>query len=58
MAAQAGCPAIEHGTGGMTDEALALMAAKGTFFDPTVGVVTENYVANKDKYLGVGNYTA
>jgi hypothetical protein len=21
-------------------------------------VVTENYVANKDKYLGVGNYTA
>lgn len=41
-----------------TDETLALMAAKGTFFDPTVGVVTENYVANKDKYLGVGNYTA
>ena len=58
MAVQAGCTAIEHGTGGMTDEALALMAAKGTFFDPTVGVVTENYVANKDKYLGVGNYTA
>jgi imidazolonepropionase-like amidohydrolase len=58
MAVQAGCTAIEHGTGGMTDEALALMAAKGTFFDPTVGVVTENYVANKDKYLGVGNYTS
>jgi imidazolonepropionase-like amidohydrolase len=58
MAVQAGCTAIEHGTGGMDDETLALMAAKGTFFDPTVGVVTENYVANKDKYLGIGNYTA
>jgi imidazolonepropionase-like amidohydrolase len=58
MAVEAGCTAIEHGTGGMTDETLALMAAKGTFFDPTVGVVTENYVANKDKYLGVGDYTA
>jgi imidazolonepropionase-like amidohydrolase len=58
MAVQAGCTAIEHGTGGMDSETLALMAAKGTFFDPTVGVVTENYVANKDKYLGIGNYTA
>ena len=26
--------------------------------DPTVGMATENYIANKDKYLGVSNYTA
>lgn len=57
MAVQAGCTAIEHGTGGMTDEVMAMMATKGTYYDPTVGVATQNYVANKDKYLGIGNYS-
>ena len=57
MAVQAHCTTIEHGTAGMSDEVLALMARQGTYYDPTLGVVTENYVANKDKYLGVGNYT-
>jgi imidazolonepropionase-like amidohydrolase len=56
MAVQAGCTAIEHGTRGMTDEVMAMMARQGTYYDPTM-VATENYVANKSKFVGIGNYT-
>ncbi len=58
MAVSAGCTTIEHGSRGMTDEVMAMMVKSGTFYDPTLGVVSENYLANKDKYLGIGNYTA
>jgi len=51
----AGCDQIEHGV--LIDDAtLKLMAAKGVYFDPNVGVVLQNYLRNKDKYLGIGNY--
>src|SRR5437667_4780867 len=51
----AGCNQIEHGV--LADEAsLALLAAKGVYFDPNVGVVLQNYLRNKAKFLGVGNY--
>jgi imidazolonepropionase-like amidohydrolase len=53
---EAGCTTVEHGTL-VTDEVLRLLAARGTFFDPTIGLVTENYLANKSRYLGIGNYT-
>ena len=52
----AGCTQIEHGNFA-TDEALKLMADKGTYFDPNVGVVLQNYLENKSKFLGIGNYT-
>ena len=52
----AGCTQIEHGTLG-TDDDLKLMAEKGTFFDPQAGLVIENYLQNKDKYLGTDGYT-
>ena len=52
---EAGCTTIEHGTL-VTDEVLRLLAARGTYFDPTIGLVTENYLANKSRYLGIGNY--
>jgi imidazolonepropionase-like amidohydrolase len=35
---------------------LKLMADKGVYFDPNVGVVLQNYLRNKAKYLGIGNY--
>jgi imidazolonepropionase-like amidohydrolase len=35
---------------------LKLMADKGVYFDPNVGVVLQNYLANKAHYLGIGNY--
>jgi imidazolonepropionase-like amidohydrolase len=52
----AGCTEIEHGTYA-TDDDLRLMAEHGTFFDPQVGLVIHNYLDNKAKFLGVGNYT-
>ena len=51
----AGCQQIEHGVFA-TDEVLKLMADKGIYFDPNVGVVLQNYLANKAHYLGIGNY--
>ncbi len=53
----AGCTEIEHGTLA-PDEDLKLMAEKGTYFDPQCGLVIENYVQNKEKYLGTEGYTA
>ncbi|HEX3765055.1 MAG TPA: amidohydrolase family protein [Kofleriaceae bacterium] len=55
-AAQAGCTQVEHGA--LTaDEDLKAMAQKGTYFDPQAGLVIENYLQNKDKYLGTEGYT-
>jgi imidazolonepropionase-like amidohydrolase len=53
----AGCTQIEHGTLA-SDEDLKLVAEKGTYFDPQCGLVIENYMLNKDKYLGTEGYTA
>jgi imidazolonepropionase-like amidohydrolase len=52
----AGCTQIEHGNFA-TDEVLKLMADKGTYFDPNIGLVLQNYLENKAKFLGIGNYT-
>ncbi len=56
MATLAGCTQVEHGTYATLDD-LKLMASHGTYFDPQAGLVDENYLLFKDKYLGVGNYT-
>jgi imidazolonepropionase-like amidohydrolase len=53
----AGCTEIEHGTMA-TDDDLKLMAEKGAYLDPQAGLVIENYLLNKDKYLGTPGYTA
>src|SRR5213082_2554414 len=52
----AGCQQIEHGVFA-TDEVLKLMADKGVYFDPNVGVVLQNYLKNKAHFLNIGNYT-
>ena len=54
-AANAGCFAVTHGSQ-VTDEELQLMARRGTFFEPNIGLVTQNYIENKPRYLGIGNY--
>jgi imidazolonepropionase-like amidohydrolase len=51
----AGCTSIEHGNS-LSDDVLDLMAQKGTYFDPNVGVVLQNYLKNKDRFLGIGNF--
>src|SRR4029077_3492815 len=47
---------IEHGTMA-TDDDLKLMAEKGTYLDPQAGLVIENYLQNKEKFLGTPGYT-
>jgi imidazolonepropionase-like amidohydrolase len=51
----AGCTTIEHGAY-VTDDVFALMARRGTYYDPNIGLVLQNYLENKEKYLGIGNY--
>jgi imidazolonepropionase-like amidohydrolase len=51
----AGCTAIEHGTL-VSSEILQLMAEHGTYFDPNIGLVKQNYLQNRAKYQGIGNY--
>src|SRR5215813_5140369 len=52
----AGCTQIEHGTLA-DDDSLKLMADHGTYFDPQAGLVIENYLANKQRFLGTSGYT-
>jgi imidazolonepropionase-like amidohydrolase len=54
-AARAGCTQVEHGAYA-NDEALKEMASRGTYFDPNIGLVIQNYLENKNRFLGIGNY--
>ena len=56
-AANAGCTQIEHGVFA-TQDVLDLMAQRGTYFDPQCGLVFHNYLDNRAKYDGIGNYNA
>jgi imidazolonepropionase-like amidohydrolase len=56
-AAAAGCTEVEHGTGG-TQADMDFLAKKGTYFDPQVGLVVQNYVRFKEKFFGNGDYDA
>jgi imidazolonepropionase-like amidohydrolase len=51
----AGCDQIEHGVFA-TDEVLKLMADRGVYFDPQICLVFRNYLDNRAKYEGIGNY--
>jgi len=51
----AGCTSIEHGAF-ITDEVFDLMAKHGTYYDANIGLVLQNYLENKPKYFGIGNY--
>jgi imidazolonepropionase-like amidohydrolase len=56
MASLAGCTQVEHGLYA-SDEDLRFLAERGTYFDPQAGLVIQNYLDNKSRYLGIGNYT-
>lgn len=51
----AGCTSIEHGAY-ITDDVFTLMEERGTYYDPNIGLVLQNYLENKAKFLGQGNY--
>ncbi len=54
-ASLAGCTSVEHGAY-ITDEVFDLMAQRGTYYDPNIGLVLQNYLENKPKFFGIGNY--
>lgn len=54
-AALAGCTEIEHGVLA-TDDDLKLLVQKGVVLDPQAGLVMENYLLNKDKFLGTPGF--
>ncbi len=56
-AALAGCTQVEHGVFA-TPDVLKLLAERGTYFDPQCGLVFHNYLDNRAKYDGIGNYNA
>ena len=51
----AGCTEVEHGALA-TDDDLKLMVQKGTWLDPQAGLVMENYLQNKEKFLGTPGF--
>lgn len=55
--ALAGCTQVEHGIF-VTQAELDLMAKRGTYFDPQCSLVFHNYLDNRAKYDGIGNYNA
>lgn len=56
VAARAGCNQIEHATYA-TREEIEVAVRAGAIISPQVGLVVQNYLLNKSRYLGVGNYT-
>jgi imidazolonepropionase-like amidohydrolase len=51
----AGCGEIEHGVFA-NQEVMNLMAERGVYFDPNIGLVLQNYIEHKAQYMGIGNY--
>jgi quinoprotein glucose dehydrogenase len=56
-AVRAGCTAIEHGAL-LDDATLQLMDSARIFYDPNIGLVLQNYLENRPKFEGIGNYNA
>jgi imidazolonepropionase-like amidohydrolase len=52
----ASCTEVEHGTLASDDD-LKLLAEHGTYLDPQAGLVIENYLANRERFLGTPGYT-
>ena len=55
-AARAGCMQIEHATYATAEE-LQVAIDHGAYISPQVGLVVQSYMANQERYIGVGNYT-
>jgi imidazolonepropionase-like amidohydrolase len=51
----AGCTTVTHGSQVGHAEA-TLMAERGTYFEPQTGLLLQNYIENKPRFLGIGNY--
>lgn len=54
--AEAGCTGVEHGFFA-SDDTLRELARRGVYFDPHIGLLMQNYLNNRNKFLGIGSYT-
>jgi imidazolonepropionase-like amidohydrolase len=55
LVSRARCDQIEHGM--LSDQAaLDLAAANGVYLDPQCSLVIDNYLQNREKFEGIGNY--
>jgi len=54
-AVNGGCTVVTHGSQA-TSEELQLMARRGVLFEPNIGLVSQNYLENRSKYYGIGNF--
>jgi imidazolonepropionase-like amidohydrolase len=54
-AANGGCTAVTHGSQVTLDE-LRLLAGRGVYFEPNIGLVSQNYLENRSRFYGVGNF--
>ncbi|MGQ0766584.1 MAG: FG-GAP-like repeat-containing protein [Gemmatimonadota bacterium] len=54
-AARARCHAVTHGSQ-LTNDVLRELSAAATWFEPNIGLVSQNYIENKARYIGIGNY--
>lgn len=50
------CTTLVHGALA-TPASFTAMEKAGVFFEPTVGLVVQNYIAHEKNYVGIGNYT-
>ena len=55
--AAAGCTSVEHGNR-YENDVIDLLAEHGTYLDPHLGLLYQNYFDNRDAFFGIGNYTA
>jgi imidazolonepropionase-like amidohydrolase len=54
---KAGCTEIEHGFFA-DDAAIKAMADAHVYFDPNIGLVLQNYLENRDRFMGNGSFNA
>jgi len=52
---KAGCTQVEHGAYA-DDASIKAMKDANVYFDPNIGLVLQNYVENKEHYMGSGNF--
>jgi imidazolonepropionase-like amidohydrolase len=54
-AVNGGCTVVTHGSQATAAE-LQLMATRGVYFEPNIGLVSQNYLENRSRYFGIGNF--
>ena len=52
----AGCSSVEHGNH-YDEEVIELLADYGTYITPQLALLYQNYFDNRERFLGIGNYT-